>query len=494
MKSVESNSNILKVERRRLGASAVLTVGLAAAAFMMWGAVRPHKSYVDAGNIIPGHFIVTLRDNVSPEAVAEGYGIRPHFVYHSAFAGFSAQLSENERIALYADPRVLTIEPDGVVSATDTEVNPQWGLDRIDQRFLPLDSSYTYNKTGQGVTVYMLDSGIRATHIDFGGRVSFGFDAYGGHGETCNEHGTSNAGIVGGTTYGVAKGVSMVSVKVLDCSGSSPLSAVIAGVDWVIAHHVSPAVANMSIGYYPATSTSLDVAVQQMITSGVTTVVAAGNNNVDACGDTPARVSDAITVGNVNSSDVRDSTSNFGPCVDFFAPGVNIPSDGVDSDTATFVGNGTSKSAPFASGVAALYLQSYPTATPMQVRDALLSFTTKGVVTNANTPNNHLLYSLEAVGGTGDFVSPTTSITSPANGGTVAKHSTTTINATALDNVGVTKVEFYVDGVLQCTDTSTPYSCSWKVPNTHGETFLLQSKAYDTYGNVGSGALISVTD
>jgi subtilisin family serine protease len=348
--------------------------------------------------VIPGRFIVTVRDGVSPSAVADDHGVRPQFVYTEALNGFAGAMSDAARNGLLRDARVSRVEPDGVARAVTTQSNATWGIDRIDQRALPLSGSYTYSNTGAGVTAYIIDTGIDYGHNEFGGRASLGYDAFGGNGTDCNGHGTHVAGTTGGATYGVAKGVTLKAVRVLDCGGSGTWSGVIAGMDWVTAHHQagSPAVANMSLG--GGASASVDDATRRMIADGVATAVAAGNGNQggraqDACKYSPARTSEAMTVGATTKTDVKTSWSNYGACVDWFAPGSGITSAWIgsgNSETSTI--SGTSMASPHTAGVAALYLQSNPGASAQAVRDALYSNSTKGVVTGSNSANNHLLF------------------------------------------------------------------------------------------------------
>ena len=356
----------------------------------------PNVSYsaaADNADVIPGRFIITLRDGVNPSAVAAEHGARPDFVYSRVLNGFAGPVSEAARSGLMRDARVLRIEPDGIARAVATQ---SWGIDRIDQRNLPLDGSYTPTATGAGVTAYIIDTGINYGHTDLGGRASFGYDAFGGNGTDCNGHGTHVSGTVGGTTYGVAKGVTLKAVRVLDCGGSGSWSGVIAGMDWVTGNHTSgPAVANMSLG--GGANSSVDAALARMIADGVATAVAAGNGNQggrqqDACKYSPARVASAMTIGATTSSDVKASWSNYGPCVDWFAPGVGIKSAWIGSNTASNTISGTSMATPHTAGVAALYLQGDPTASAQTVRDALYAWTTKGKVSNSSTANNHLLY------------------------------------------------------------------------------------------------------
>jgi len=313
--------------------------------------------------------------------------------YSSAVLGFAATLPANAVEALRRNPNVAYIEANQVITIDATQSPATWGIDRIDQRALPLSNSYTYNYTGAGVRAYIIDTGILFSHNQFGGRATFGFDAFGGNGTDCNGHGTHVAGTVGGSTYGVAKGVSLVAVRVLDCAGSGTTAGVIAGVDWVTSHAVDPAVANMSLG--GAKSTTLDAAVTNSINSGVTYAVAAGNSNRDACNFSPARVSAAITVGATTNTDARASYSNYGKCLDLFAPGSSITSSWYTSTTATNTISGTSMATPHVAGVAALYLQAHPTATPAAVRTAMVGGATSGVVINAGRSSpNYLLYSL----------------------------------------------------------------------------------------------------
>jgi subtilisin family serine protease len=274
-----------------------------------------------------------------------------------------------------------------------------------------LDTNYTYNVTGSGVSSYVIDTGILLTHQDFGGRAVTGFDAItsGGTATDCNGHGTHVAGTMGGTTWGVAKATKLYAVRVLDCNGSGTNTGVIAGVDWVTANHLKPAVANMSLG--GGASTALDDAVSNSIAAGVSYSVAAGNGDrlgrqVDACTVSPARVPNAMTIGATTNTDAKTSWSNYGNCVDFFAPGASITSAWYTSNTATNTISGTSMAAPHVAGVAALYLESNPGATPQQVRDALYNETTKGIVTSSSTTNNHLLYSPPAGFGSGGGTTP----------------------------------------------------------------------------------------
>jgi len=319
-------------------------------------------------------------------------------VFQHALRGFSSRMSATAAAALAADPRVDYVEEAGVVGLVTTQTNATWGIDRIDQHALPLSTTYTYTSTGNGVTAYIIDTGIRITHSEFGGRAVSGFDAVdGGTADDCNGHGTHVSGTVGGTTYGVAKNVHLVAVRVLDCNGSGSTAGVIAGIDWVTGDHApgTPAVANMSLG--GGRSNALDNAVRNSIADGIAYAIAAGNGNIfgfgkNACRTSPARVAEAMTVSATDKTDTRPVWANVGSCVDWFAPGVNITSAWNTSDTATAVLSGTSMATPHTTGVAALYLELHPTATPQQVRDALFAATTPNVVINPRATVNRLLF------------------------------------------------------------------------------------------------------
>jgi subtilisin family serine protease len=355
-----------------------------------------------AAGTIRGRYIVVLKKGADRQAVTRiagnvrASGARIHYTYGAALKGFAATLSLSAVNALTRDPRVAYIQADRVIRIDATQTPATWGLDRIDQRALPLSNSYTYNATGLGVKAYIIDTGLRFTHSEFGGRAVSGFDAVdGGTADDCNGHGTHVAGTVGGATYGVAKQVSLVAVRVLDCNGSGSTSGVAAGIDWVTANHAAgqPAVANMSLGGGP--DTVLDTAVRNSIADGVSYSIAAGNSNANACNYSPARVAEAITVGSTTSTDARSSFSNIGTCLDLFAPGSTITSSWYTSDTATNTISGTSMATPHVAGVAALYLQGAPSSTPQQTRDALVNSATSGVVTGAGSGSpNRLLYSL----------------------------------------------------------------------------------------------------
>jgi len=340
-------------------------------------------------------FIVLVAAGVSPEAVAHDHGVMPHYVYQDVLHGFAAWLSDSTRDALAKDARVQSIEADVMEIEQTTQSGATWGIDRVDQRALPLSGTYSYTSSGAGVTAYIVDTGILLGHREFGGRAVKGFDAItaGGDAQDCNGHGTHVAGTVGGATYGIAKAVKLVSVRVLNCGGGGTASAVIAGIDWITHNHAPNSVANMSLGS-GGISQSLDNAVAASIASGVTFVLAAGNTQVDACRGSPARVPAGITVGATDATDTKASFSNFGSCVDLFAPGVNIVAAWHTSTTAIHTISGTSMAAPHVAGVAALYLATHPGATPQQVRDALVGNAITGAVKNGGTGSpNTLLFS-----------------------------------------------------------------------------------------------------
>jgi subtilisin family serine protease len=346
-----------------------------------------------AAGAISDSYIVTLKDGVAAKggALAARFGGR---VDAELANGFTVKLSEGSAKRLAADPAVASVEQDRVValSAAATQTGAEWGLDRIDQRDLPLAKTYVYPNTAANVTAYILDTGVRLTHSEIAGRASSGYDFVDRdtNATDCQGHGTHVAGTVAGKTYGVAKAAKIVAVRVLGCDGSGSYSGIIAGVDWVTKNAVKPAVVNMSLG--GTASAALDAAVQKSIASGVTYAVAAGNENKNACTVSPARAADAITVGATDSKDARASFSNYGTCVDIFAPGVGILSSTKNGDTTTGRMSGTSMATPHVAGAAALYLSTHPSATPAQVRDALVTNATPNKVTDPKGSPNKLLF------------------------------------------------------------------------------------------------------
>ncbi|MFD6227863.1 S8 family peptidase [Streptomyces sp. NPDC060232] len=367
---------------------------------------RPTPAVAAAADSAVAPYVVVLKDTVSrawaralaAEAAQSGDEIGP--VYEAALDGFAVRTTAARAAALAADPRVASVEPDTVFRTTGTADRPQaqpqapapWALDRIDQRELPLDGSYTYATKAEGVTVYILDTGINTRHREFGGRARAGHNAVFLEGSRdCNGHGTHVAGTVGGETYGVAKGVSLVSVKVADCRGDGRLSAMLKGLDWLVKDAGrtpgTPAVANMSMG--GSRSRALDAAVLRIVSSGITFVAAAGNDGRNACGGSPASVPQAVTVGATDAADRRAPFSNHGSCVDLFAPGVAVTSAGKDSATGTARSSGTSMAAPHVAGAAALLLAGGTARTPAQVSQALVRDAVPGRITGlpAGTPN-----------------------------------------------------------------------------------------------------------
>ncbi|QTR03840.1 S8 family peptidase, partial [Saccharothrix algeriensis] len=387
---------------RRTAVLGLAAVSAAALAFTNAGVAAAEGEVLgaDRADAVPGSYIVALRDSASPRALSASaadslvgkYGGQVRTTWQHALNGFHASLTAAQARRIAADPRVDFVQADLPVKATGTQPNPpSWGLDRVDQQNLPLDSSYTYPNGAGNVTAYVIDTGIKITHQDFGGRASWGTNTVDSNNTDCHGHGTHVAGTVGGTRYGVAKEVKLVAVKVLNCQGSGTSAGVVNGVNWVARNAVKPAVANMSLG--GSADTATDTAVRNLVAAGVTTAVASGNDNQNACNYSPARVREAISTNASTRTDGRASFSNWGTCTDIFAPGQDITSTWHTSDSATNTISGTSMASPHVAGAAAIYVSANPSATPAQVETALVNAATSGKISNPGTGSpNKLLY------------------------------------------------------------------------------------------------------
>ncbi|HEX6344288.1 S8 family peptidase [Umezawaea sp.] len=364
-------------------------------------AAQPEEAVVAAAgaDAVPGSYLVVYRDGVRGDATALATRYQGELgrSFNSALHGFSVRgLSEKQARRLAADPAVDYVEQDAVVRVQDTQTDPIWSLDRIDQRELPLDKKYTYDNTASNVTAYVIDTGIRKSHSEFEGRASHGYDFIDDDPDAsdCQGHGTHVAGTVAGKTYGVAKKAKVVALRVLGCDGTGSFEGIVSAIDWVTANGVKPAVVNMSLGGDGSNAT-MENAVRRSIAAGFTYALAGGNSGQDACRFTPARTPEAITVGAVDQTGKRSvwnssASSNFGTCLDVWAPGTAIRSASYSGDTASTEMGGTSMASPGVAGAAALYLGANPTATPEQVRDALVANATGGLLTDIRTGSPNL--------------------------------------------------------------------------------------------------------
>ena len=353
--------------------------------------VAPPAPLLASGQPFDNSYIVVLKDGADPRSVAAIAGVSPRHVYNAVLNGFAGELNIGQINALRHNPNVEYIEQDGVATITATQSNATWGIDRTDQRDLPLSGTYSYTTTASNVHAYIIDTGVRADHVEFGGRAEQVYNSAGGKNTDCNGHGTHVAGTVGGATYGIAKGVRIYGVKVLSCSGSGTWSGVIAGMDWVAANHVKPAVANMSLG--GSLNSSVNAAATNLSNAGVFVAVAAGNDNANACNYSPAAAASVTTVAASTSTDAKASYSNYGSCVEVYAPGSSITSAWHSNKTATNTISGTSMASPHVAGVAALYKATSGDASWSTVNSWIVNNATPGVITgNATDTPNLLLF------------------------------------------------------------------------------------------------------
>jgi hypothetical protein len=418
------------------------------------------------------------------DAMAARHGATIRKRYSNLLRGFSARMTASEAALLAQDPDVLFVEQNGPVHASAVQNNATYSLDRIDQRNLPLDTKYNFTTEAQGTTVFVIDTGIRTTHVEFTGRINLNLagtaidDGFGV--EDCNGHGTHVAGSVGGTLFGVAKKATLVPIRVLDCNGSGSNEGVIAGMDFVAANHPAKSVVNMSLGG-PA-SAATDAAVRNLVANGVTVVVAAGNENQDACNTSPAREPMAITVASSTNTDVRSSFSNFGSCVDIFAPGSDITSAWIDSDTSINTISGTSMASPHVAGAAALFLAQNAAATPAQVTAGLIAASTTNKLTNVSGSPNRLLHTLFGNAPPPPPPPSPVNITSPADGAEV--QSMFVVTADAPDAVSV---ELLVNNMHLVTDDAAPFAS--QITNAPPGTYVVEVIATDANGGQTSDAV-----
>jgi hypothetical protein len=452
-----------------------------------------------------GRYVVALdRNKVAREQVAElGNGLAAahrgtvHHTYRHAMLGFAATLSADAVAALEKDPRVRRVQEDRLVWTAGSELASSWGTDRVDQHDLPLDGAHGFSASGRGVNIYVIDTGIRITHREFaGGRATHAFDIIGWDGfgaDDCHGHGTHVAGTAAGSTHGIAKDATVHAVRVLECDGFAYSSEILWGIDWVTANHVKPAIANMSLTSYP--DDMMDEMVRASIAAGVIYVVAAANHGGNACDWSPGRVTEALTVGATDATDANWEYSNWGPCVDLFAPGVAVQSSVKHNDDAYEAWTGTSMATPHVTGTAALYLQQYPNATQAEVNAAILANATANTLdltlpalAGAEDTPNKLLYTPFVTAST-DGTRPTVSIASPTSG-TATGPVSVTVNAA--DDVQVRRVELHANGKLAGVSTASPFTVAWDSQRTPNGATQLIARAFDTSANRTDSAPVTV--
>ncbi|ALG13471.1 S8 family serine peptidase [Kibdelosporangium phytohabitans] len=425
-------------------------LGITAAVLMAAGttpafAAQPEGAVIQADQPVSGSYIVQMKSGASASALGSKYGGAIQSEYKLTFSGFHVRdLSETQARRLAADPNVQAVYQDGTARIADTQNNPpSWGQDRVDQKALPLDSKYTYANGGEAVTAYVIDTGVAPSNPEWEGRAGYGYDFVDNDNEAqdCNGHGSHVSGTIAGKTYGLAKKAKIVAVRALGCGGSAPDSAAVSAMEWVAKNAKKPAVVNMSLGM--DTVGVGDTQAKALVQAGITVAVAAGNSSADACNTSPARVPEVITVGSTDRNDSRSSFSNYGSCLDLFAPGGNIVSTGINSGSATM--SGTSMASPHVAGAAALYLTANQSATPQQVRDALVNNASGGVGNPGSGSPNKQLYT-GFIGG-GQNPGTFTLALTPSSGQVDPGKSVSTTVATKAGEQGAENVALSVSGL-----------------------------------------------